>query len=229
MHNLTHLMAKVASARTKYFMENFNINRQKSCSLCRAEREEHQYAAWEYAPGQRAIIDAAEYAQLQKFFDSDEDEEPVFPEIEIESRSCPVLAYGVLIPQCDAVKRMWKVDMESFKYFSFGTLKDEQIYVSEFTDFVMFEENAVYDNHIPVALLLNTALDLTEEKEYGFGHTAFLLYEEMGILSNIVNRHFVLCIGEIEKDFDGTNDDHLDNWKDHIDTEKLIRIAQRLY
>ena len=90
----------------------------------------------------------------------------------------------------------------------------------------LFEEEIIYQSYIPVALLLDTSMDFSKKKEFGFGHTTFLLYKDMMFLDNVINRDFLFCIGGIEKLAPGIDKE---NWSSCIKEERLFRIARRLF
>ncbi len=75
-------------------------------------------------------------------------------------------------------------------------------------------------------MLLHTSLDLKKKLEYGFGHTLFLKYKEMDIFDNILNREFLLCVRDIEKEFNPKDEK---NWKKYIRIENMLRTAKYLF
>lgn len=198
------------------------------CEICQNNiRDERQYAAMKV--GERFVImEAGEVALIDNFLETrcEGEKQPVFPCIEPEEGGKPVLAYGVLIPQYDSGEKNWTEELEKYKDYAFGTVIDEKLYLSAYREFELFEEQVLYGTHIPCALLMDTCIDLTQEREYGFGRTAFLIYQDMGILDNMLNREFLFCIGGIEEVFHG---DDLSNWTKYINTEKLMKTAKRLF
>ena len=196
-------------------------------------REERQYGALEVKDGKFIIIDAEEFCYFDEYMQSlkvnkgkERPKQPAYVRTEPEEDKQPVLAYGVLIPQYDSDMNTWKKELEQYKNFAFGTLEEHQLYLSAYREFELFEENKVFDNHIPCALLFDTSLDLSKEKDYGFGYTSFLLYKDMEIFDNIFNRQFLFCLGDVENSF---KSDDLENWTKYIDKNKLMDIANRLF
>lgn len=197
------------------------------CPICNnGIREELQYGALKIKDDVYVILDAMEMAHINKAFENSDRKQPEYPRMEPEENSKPVLAYGVLIPQCDSKEKNWEQRVDEHRNFAFGTLDDEKIYVSAYSDYELFTDELVYNNHIPCALLLDTALDLSKEREYGFGHTAFVLYKNMGIIDNIFNREFLFCLGGVEATF--VKED-AENWKKYINKENLMSVAKRLF
>lgn len=200
------------------------------CTPCKnAEREERQYAAVELKENELCIMDAEEFGHLDAFMRSDEETEPEYEWIKPDEYGTPCLAYGVFIPQYEAENTNWKEQLKEYKGYTFGTLHDEKVYLSEYIDFALYEKDETVEcntGHIPVALLLKTSLDLTEERAYGFGHTVFPLYKDMGVLSCILNRDFLLCLGGCEESFKTAD---ILSWKEKINKETLKKIANRLY
>ena len=197
------------------------------CPICNnGIREEIQYAALKIKDDVYVILDAMEIAHIEKVFENFNGKQPKYPCIEPEENSKPVLAYGVLIPQCDSKETEWKKRVDEYKNFALGTLDDEKVYVSAYSDYELFTDEVVYNNHIPCALLLYTTLDLSTECEYGFGHTAFVLYKNMEIIDNILNRKFLFCLGGVEDSFVIEDTEH---WKKYINKENLMSVAKRLF
>lgn len=198
-----------------------------SCPICNnGIREQLQYGALEIKDGVRIIIDAEEFVHLVKCIKNTGKKHPEYPKVEPEENGKPVLAYGVLIPQYKFKENDWFDELDKYKNFAFGTLEDEKLYVSAYSDFELFKNDAVYGSHIPCALLLETALDLTEEREFDFGHTAFVLYKDMPILNNILNRKFLFCFGGMEKNF---NPEDAQTWRQYINKDELMNVAKRLF
>lgn len=197
------------------------------CPICNNEiREELQYGALKIKDDVAVILDAMEMAHINKAYENSNRKQPEYPRIEPEENSKPMLVYGVLIPQCDSKEKEWVKRVDEHRNYAFGTLDDEKVYVSAYSDYELFTDEVVYNNHIPCALLLDTALDLYEEHEYGFGHTALVLYKNMGIIDNILNREFLFCLGGVENSFSVEDTEH---WKKYINKENLMSIAKRLF
>lgn len=211
---------------------NKNITQGSNCScpICNnGIREELQYGAMPVGDGKFVILDAEEIAHINEYQNSEESLKkvpPSYPRLTPEDDVAPVLAYGVIIPQSDTKTTDWNDELERRKEFGFGTLQDNRVFVSGYSDFVIYEDDKVYNTHIPCALLLYTSLDLSQERDYGFGYTSFLLFRDMDILSNILNRQYLFCLGGIEPSFDGKN---LDCWKEYINKDNLVNVAKRLF
>lgn len=200
-----------------------------SCSICNnGIREEMQYALLQIAEDQFVILDADEFEILDRFMSAKDKKlaVPEFEKIEPEEDSELVIAYGVLIPQDGSEDKDWSTELLRYLNYGFGTLESEKLYVSAYSDFQLYEEDKFYGRNIPVALLLDTAMDFTVEKDFGFGYSTFLLYEGMNLLDNIINRDFLFCIGGIEKIDEKITED---NWKSFIQKENLMNIAKRLF
>ena len=199
-----------------------------SCPICNnGIREEQQYA--EMQLGERwFFVDASEAVMLEDFLRNKDKgaEQPVLSKEEPDETKIPVLAYGVLMPQTESGIKNWTEEVSKWKNYFFGSVEDEKLKLSCYKDFKLFENHIVYGKNIPCALLLHTTLDLTKERGYGFGYTAFLIYRNLGILDNIINRDFLFCLSGIEENFDGEN---LENWQQQIDEEKLMEITRRLF
>lgn len=200
------------------------------CPICNnGIREEFQYGAMPVADGRFIILDVEELAHIEWYQNSEEYSKrvpPSYKRFAPEDDANPVLAYGVIISQSDTKITDWNAELQKHKEFGFGTLQDNQVFVSGYSDFVIYEDEKVYNTHIPCALLLHTSLDLSQEREYGFGYTSFLLFRDMDILSNILNRQYLFCLGGIEQSFDSKD---LDRWKDYINKESLTNVAKRLF
>ena len=198
------------------------------CSICNNEiREERQYAALKVGEN-FVILDAEEVAHLNEFMENRKrkEKQPDYPKIEPEEEKEPLLAYGVLIPQYDSKIKDWNEELKKYIGYAFGTLDEKKLYLSSYREFKLFKDDIIYHNHIPCVLLLDTVIDLKTEKDYGFGYSAFLLYSNMEIFDNILNRDFIFCLGGIEESF---RSDDIENWTQYIDKEKLINISQRLF
>ena len=198
----------------------------------RPDGEEMQYACMHVGNGTYCILDVNEALLLEEYLaDRDAgkgDAQPVLPRIEPQEDATPVLAYGVLIPQYNSSEKDWKTMLEEYKNCVLGTVEVEdkkQILLSEYDDFKLFEEETLYGNNIPCALLLKTALDLSKEREYGFGYTATLIYGDCELLDGILNRPFLFCLGGVEDGFDGKD---LSHWENYINEETLMAVAKRL-
>lgn len=198
-----------------------------SCPICNnGIREQLQYGAFEVKEGVRIIIDAEEFAHLDNYFRSADKKQPEYLRVEPEEENKPVLAYGVIIPQYNSGEKNWDEKLGKYKNFALGTLEDEKVYVSAYGDYELFTDDIVYNTHIPCALLLETTLDLSVEREYGFGYTAFVLYKDMPIFNNILNRDFLLCLGGMEKNF---KPEDVQDWKQYINKDELMNVAKRLF
>lgn len=157
---------------------------------------------------------------------NDMEKQPAYLRVEPEEENKPVLAYGVIIPQYASNEKNWDEKLDQYKNFALGTLEDEKVYVSAYSDYELFTDDIVYNKHIPCALLLDTTLDLAVEREYGFGYTAFVLYKNIPILNNILNRDFLLCLGGMEKKFKAED---AQDWKQYINKDELMNVAKRLF
>lgn len=104
-------------------------------------------------------------------------------------------------------------------------MEDEKIYLSAYQDIALFENMKTYEISIPCAMLLNTALDLENKMDYGFGHTMFLKYSNMEIFNNIFNRKFLFCVRDVETAYNPVQE----NWKDFINEETLKKVAKELF
>ena len=202
-----------------------------TCPICNnVIREERQYAALQVKDDKFVILDVEEYVHFDKFMKNINNRErlkqPSYKLIEPEDDKALVLAYGALIPQYAFNLEDWNKELEKYKEFAFGTLENNSLYLSVYKDFQLIQENKIYNTHIPCALLLDTALNLSEKKEYGFGYTSFLIYQNMEIFDNIFNREFMFSLGDLESNFKA---DDIENWKNYIDKEKLISIAEHLF
>lgn len=209
---------------------NYRKNHQEGCNckICNNEiREERQYAAMPIKGDQYITLDAKEYWHFDEFMEnrSEKGRQPEYPKIYPDENKKPVLAYGVLIPQQGCEIKNWEEELVKYKEYGFGTLDDKRILISAYEEFELYPEEMVYNRHIPCALLLDTELDLTKERDYGFGHTAFLLYSNMEIFDNIFNRDFLFCLGGCEERCEPDRE----NWRKFIDKKKLIQIAERLF
>lgn len=206
------------------------FDNKSNCPICNnGIREEHQFALMQLGePGSYAILDIEEAVLIDSFLRDEPEtcEQPVFPYVEAESSKPPVLVYGVLIPQEGWNPDSWTDELNQMKDYSLGTVHCGQLLLSSFRDFRLYEDRAVYGNHIPCALLMDTVLDLSTERPYGFGHTAFPLYQGLQILDNILNREYLFCLGGMEENFvaDGATE-----WMRYIDETKLMQIALRLF
>lgn len=202
-----------------------------SCPICNnGIREEWQYGAFEVKDGIWRIIAAEEWLYFEQYFRSSDKKIPDFLKVEPNAMGQPVLAYGVIIPQNDADVENWNKELEKYKNFALGTLHVDTLYFSAYEEYEIFTENMVYGTHIPCALLLYTSLDLAVERQYGFGHTAFVLYKDMHILDNILNRDFVFCLGGLEPDFKAeVQRDFPKVWKEYINKDRMMNIAKRLF
>lgn len=201
-----------------------------SCPICNNSiREERQYGVLPLHNGGNVIIDIEELSHLNEYMESlkgsKKTKSPEYTRVEPKEDNRLVLVYGVLIPQYDTDLDNWEQILSKYKEYAFVTLAEEKLFLSAYKDFKIFEEKRVYEYSIPCALLLDTSLDLSKKKEYGFGYTSFLRYKDLDIFTNILNRQFLFCLGEIETSF---NDD-LENWKKYINKEKLINVAKRLF
>lgn len=200
------------------------------CEICSNNiREERQFGALMVKEGVLKILDAEEIAHFNKYLDERDQgrkEQPTFVRVEPDDNKLPVLAYGVLIPQYGFDMDSWSKELDKYKNFAFGTLEEQQILLSAYRDFKLFEDNKIYVTHIPCALLLDTCLDLSVQKEYGFGYTSFLLYKGFEIFDNILNRDFMFCLGGMETKF---NTYDLEHWKDYIDVDEVMNVAKRLF
>lgn len=219
-----------------YFEEDFSQGGEKHDELCNCPicnngiREEHQYACLALKSGDFRI-DADEYTLLANYWENEDESYTHFPVLEPDETKTPILAYGVLMPAYISKVSNWTEEMAKWKNFFMCTVEDDKVWGSVYTDIEVFEENLVYNENIPCAMLLHTTLDLSEPREFGFGHTTFLRYkdattkEDTDLLENILNRPFLLCIAEKEDKFDG----NVENWKQQIDKRKLLQIARRLF
>lgn len=204
-----------------------------NCPICNnGIREELQYAALEVADNVFRILDVEEVAHFDLYKDDDSFKEKIhaeFKKVEPDEEAACVLAYGVLIPQYDSTEvEQYKIykSLDKFKNYAFGTLRDEKVYLSVYEDYVLYKDEPVYNSHIPCALLITSSLDLSEQRDFGFGHTMFLLFKDIELFANILNRDFIFCIGDIEESYDTAD---AKNWKKYIKKDKLMEIAKRLF
>lgn len=198
-----------------------------NCPLCsNGIRKERQYAGLQLKSGP-VRIDAYEASLLSDCGDSYKQ----FPVLAPDETKTPVLAYGVLMPAYNSKVSNWAEEMDRWKDFLMCTVEDDKVLGSVYVDIEVYEDALVYNQNIPCAMLLHTTCDLTEPREFGFGHTTFLRYkdfdtkEDVDLLENILNRPFVLCIAENDPHFDG----NVEGWKQQIDKEKLMEISKRLF
>lgn len=209
-------------------MENIHA-KDCNCKICNnGIREERQYAALKIEE-HFIIFDAEEYQHFDDWIRNKTENEkqlhPTYCVIEPEDGNKLQLVYGVLIPACETEISDWNKELEKFKGYAFATLEDEKIYLSAYQDIALFENMKTYETNIPCAMLLDTALDLEDKKDYGFGHTMFLKYGNMEIFNNIFNRKFLFCVRDVEAAYDSVQGD----WKDFINEEVLKRVAKELF
>lgn len=199
-----------------------------SCPICNnGIREERQYAALQVKDGAYLTFDVEEIVHIDEYQKSDKyPSQPNYPFIVPDDDIQPILAYGVIIPQYDSDITNWGEELQKHKEYAFGTLENNKVFVSAYSDFMLFENDKIYNSHIPFALLLYTSLDLSKKKDYGFGYTSFLLYKGWDVLTNILNRKFLFCLGDMERSFDGKD---LENWKKHVNKVELVEVAKRLF
>lgn len=202
-----------------------------NCPVCNnGIREERQYAVMKNKGlGEKEfILDACECSLWDAFINTDWEEraQPVLTKIMPDETKAPILAYGVLIPQKHCEVTDWSKELCQWKDYAFGSIEEETLKFSCYKDFALFEDHILYGSHIPCALLLHTTLDLTKEREYGFGHTMFQIFSNYEILDNIINRKYLYCLGGIEESFDG---DDISNWEQYINRDKLMTVAKRLF
>ena len=206
--------------------ERIEINGEFICPDETSHEDKFQYAAVELRENFRCIMDAVEYGHFERWMNTEEETEPEYEQLEPDQYGTPCIAYGVLIPQYDIEIQDWNKTLDNLEGFTFGTLLENNLYLSEYIDYRIREDLKADARYIPVALLLKTSLDLSKERSYGFGYTVFPLYKDMGILTNIMNRDFLFCLGGIESDFKITD---VLKWQDKINEETLKTMATRLY
>lgn len=200
-----------------------------TCPICNSTiREERQYAAMRVSDDAYVIIDAVEHSHMYEYISSDKkacDKLPKYDCVMPKDDSKKVLAYGVLLPQYGSVIDNWQQELDIYKNYALAALEDDKLYMSAYSDYKLYPDDAVYNFHIPIALLLDPSIDFHKELDFGFGHTCFVKYSNLNIFDNILSRPFLFCLGGIEENFDG---DEV-NWQKCVDRDKLVEIARRLF
>lgn len=199
------------------------------CSICNnGLREERQYGCLKISDDTFILLDAEEFAYLEEREENrKKGNDTIFQEVEPEDQQEVMLVYGVLIPQAGSTITIkeWGDEIMKYKNFAFSTLHDNKEFLSTFKEIKLFENDVVYENQIPCAMLLQTALNLDEKKGYGFGYTMFLKYANLNIFENIFNRPFVFCIRDIEKNYL----ENMDNWYECVNFKLLKQTALELF
>lgn len=203
-------------------------NNNCNCPVCNNQiRDERQFAALQASDGGYITLDVEEWVHISDYQCSDNfPKVPNYTKIIPDDDVLPVIAYGVIIPQYNTKIKDWKRELFEQRNHAYCTLLNNQVFVSGYSDFVIFESDKVYNSHIPIALLYYTSLDLSEKRDYGFGYTSFLRYKDMDILTNIINRQYLFCLGGLESSF---NHKDIENWKNYINKNDLLTVAERLF
>lgn len=192
-------------------------------------KEEMQFARWvtkdRNGNDLPILVDCEEISHIYNYLDKEIKIEDIKTE-EVDDNKTPVLAYGILL-SCNDDMGIEQIEDKLIQYKGYGyaCLDDMTEYISSYDDIAVFKDDVVYGN-IPIACLLRTDLDVANGKMYGFGFTNFLRYHNMDILSNIMNRDYLLCIRGVEESY---NDSDRDNWKDHINKSTLMEIAKDIF
>ena len=199
------------------------------CERCRQGKEERQFAVWRPTFDGKEVdilVDCEEISHIFRFIDKEIALEDI-KVVDTADDKEPVLAYGILMI-CNGIEMSVDEAEETLnnrKNYAFACLEEMKECLSSYEDIAVFKEDVVYEDSIPIACLLKTDLDVANGKQYGFGYTMFIRYSDMDILSNIMNRNYLLCLRGVEESFD-INDK--DNWKDYINKDRLIKIAKEL-
>ena len=205
------------------------MNHKNECLICNNSiREERQYGALELNDNKYVIFDAQEFAYFDEWMKDKvkSKKQPNYKEIVPDENMLVQLVYGVLVVSGEEKEEKLIEKMGEFKNYALISLEHERIYYSSYNDIEIFRGKEIYPGFIPCAMLLHTSLDLKKKLEYGFGHTLFLKYKEMDIFDNILNREFLLCVRDIEKEFNPKDEK---NWKKYIRIENMLRTAKYLF
>lgn len=197
------------------------------CKICNnGIKEERQYAALEILEGQRVILDVEEYEHFDRWIMNrgKDNSQPMYEEIMPEDNSVLKLVYGVLIPQYNTDFLEFEEEVKKFKGFALATLESEKIYLSAYQDIKLFPDMVEYDNHIPCAMVIDSPIDFSRKKEYGFGHTMYIKCVNLKVFDNIFNRKFLFCMRDLEDAYIPSEE----NWKKCINTDTLQKTAKEL-
>ena len=200
------------------------------CEMCNSGREECQFALSDW-DNKYILWDVDEASAFEKWLDTPKDKRvPVdFPIVTFNEEKAPyLLVYGIIIPnplkECDLIK-----EVESHKDYGYFTLLDGKIYESVYSDIWLSSDRVHSNKDIPCAVLLQTSLDLNEERSYGFGYTMTIRYmNENGFMetfTNIMNRNFALCVKNVVK----VLPEYTDDWKKYIDEAACIETARGIF
>lgn len=209
----------------KMGMRKIKKKKRCNCSICNNDiREEMQYAALKLGKDY-IIFDVEEYEHFDEWMETRKDkQQPTYEEIEPENEKLQ-LVYGVIIPAFESNIEVCQEEMEKYKNYKLVSLKEKKLYISGYEDIKVFEDMKLYGNHIPCAILLNTSLELEKKRDYGFGYTMFLKFQDFEIFDNILNRQFLFCIRDIEETYASQEND----WEKFIDKKKLETVARELF
>lgn len=202
------------------------------CEMCNSGREERQFALsnWD---DKYILWDVDEASAFEKWLDTTEDTSILadFPIVSVNEEESPyLLVYGIIIPnplkneKYDLIKKV-----EAYKNYCHFTLLDGKIYESVYSDIWLSPYKVHSGKDIPCAVLLKTSLDLNKKRDFDFGYTMTIRYQDengfMETFTNIMNRNFALCVKDVVK----VLPEYTDNWKKYIDEAACIETARGIF
>lgn len=195
------------------------MKEQCECEICKSGLEKRQYAHMELKD-YKFIIDAREYYYLDQFFMHRSEIKDIS---EVDDNKNLIMVYGAIYPQVGADINKIKEDVEKKKNYGFGCIEDDKCYISSYEDiFILADEENQVHGSVPCACLLRTDLEFDDTME--FGHTLFLKYSNLDILTNVIQRDFIISVKRIEHKYN----ENIKEWKELIDRDKLIEIAKNI-